>query len=298
MAQLPEGYQPITIDLVEDYNEYWIKTPRKAADYTFTNLWGWAEQYGLGISFRQNLCWICRTKPKLCFWAPAGAWHEADWAAHPEIEQGASLARVPLEMVEIIEAHFGADKIQRVETRDQWEYLYSQEELAKLGGNRFHKKRNHVNAYIKTYGEDYRCLDYRLPNGIEDMLKLQTEWCKWRDCEHSPSLQAEHDAIFRVIGNWGRLDNLVGGSLYVEDNIVAFAIGEPLDKETMVVHFEKVQPDYRGVYQAINNAFVRNAAKGFTVINREQDMGEDGLRQAKETYNPIGFLKKYSIKFK
>ena len=74
--------------------------------------------------------------------------------------------------------------------------------------------------------------------------------------------------------------------------MVAFAIGEALDPETLVVHFEKVQPDYRGVYQAINNAFVVHAGQGFSVINREQDMGEEGLRQAKETYNPVGFLKK------
>ena len=66
----------------------------------------------------------------------------------------------------------------------------------------------------------------------------------------------------------------------------------PSTIENQVVHFEKVQPDYRGVYQAINNAFVVHAGQGFSVINREQDMGEEGLRQAKETYNPVGFLKK------
>ena len=123
------------------------------------------------------------------------------------------------------------------------------------------------------------------------MLRLQEEWCKWRDCENSPSLQAENDAIFRVVGNWSRLPGLVGGALYVEDKIGAFAVGEKVG-DMMVVHFEKVQAELKGVYQAINQAFVSHSAGGVTLINREQDMDEPGLRQAKETYNPVGFLKK------
>ena len=110
------------------------------------------------------------------------------------------------------------------------------------------------------------------------------------------SLQAESDVIFRVVGNWARLPGLMGGSLYVENRMVAFTIGEPLDETSLVLHFEKVQPDYKGVYQAINNAFARHAPEQFMVLNREQDMGEEGLRQAKETYNPTGFLQKSTVK--
>ena len=184
------------------------------------------------------------------------------------------------------------------EDRDQWEYLYDREELAQLPGPKFHKKKTHVNGYHRRYGEDYRPLGGASnPDGIEHVLQLQEEWCRWRDCENSPSLQAENEAIFRVVGNWNRLPGLVGGALYVEDRIGAFAVGEKVG-DMMVVHFEKVQAELKGVYQAINHSFVNHSAQGVSLINREQDMGELGLRQAKETYNPVGFLKKSRLVIK
>ena len=292
----PEGYIPVTLDLVAKYRSYFLQTPRKSADYTFTNLWGWAEYMGMMLSFREDLCWICQTRPFIRYWAPVGDWNKADWAAQREIREGIAMHRVPAELVSILTASLGASgRLQVEDSREQWEYLYSQEELATLPGNKFHKKKNHVNKFRKTYGEDYRVLSSDTPDSIEDILLLQEEWCRWRDCESSPALQAEKDVIFRVVGNWGRLGTLLGGALYVEDKMVAFSIGEALDENSLVAHFEKVQPDYSGVYQAINNAFARYAGRGFDIINREQDMGEEGLRQAKETYYPIGFLEKSRV---
>ena len=74
--------------------------------------------------------------------------------------------------------------------------------------------------------------------------------------------------------------------------MAAFAVGEPLDDQTIVVHFEKGRPEYRGVYQAINFCFAKHSAKDFLFINREQDADEEGLRQAKESYMPSGYLKR------
>jgi hypothetical protein len=225
-----------------------------------------------------------------------GDWNAADWDGCPEIRTGVTLHRVPEELAALLRARLdpgNSGRITREESRGQWEYLYNREDLVLLRGNRFHKKKNHVNAFFGQYGEDYRCLNVRdNPGALDEVLALQEEWCRWRDCAQSPALQAENDVIFRVVGNWRRFDNLRGGALYVENEMVAFAIGEPLDENTLVVHFEKGQADYRGVYQAINNAFARHAGEGFSLVNREQDMDEEGLRQAKETYHPAGFLKK------
>ena len=80
--------------------------------------------------------------------------------------------------------------------------------------------------------------------------------------------------------------------LYAGEEMAAFAVGEPLDDQTIVVHFEKGRPEYRGVYQAINFCFAKYAAKNFVFINREQDADEEGLRQAKESYMPSGYLKR------
>ena len=287
---LPEGYVPLTLDHGTEYRRYMAMTPRITADLTFTNLWGWAEYYGLGLSFRDGLCWICQTKPELRYWAPIGDWEGADWAAQPEIRAGVELERVPEELAAILSRRLEG-RVTAEEDRDQWEYLYDRDELAELPGAKFHKKKTHVNGFHRRYGEDYRRLDNSHPDGVEHVLQLQEKWCEWRDCENSPSLMAENAAIFRVVGNWSRLPGLVGGALYVEGEIGAFSVGEMVG-DMMVVHFEKVQAELKGVYQAINHSFVNHSAQGAKLINREQDMGELGLRRAKETYNPVGFLKK------
>ena len=113
----------------------------------------------------------------------------------------------------------------------------------------------------------------------------------------STALYAENEAIFRVIGSWSAFGSLFGGSFYIDDKMVAFAVGEKLDDKTCVVHFEKAHSDYRGIYQAINHAFVNNCTEGFEIINREQDMDEEGIRKAKLTYNPINYLKKSTLVF-
>ena len=288
---LPSGYVPVTLDLYDEYRRYFDCTPQPTADLTFTNLWGWAEYFGLGLSFRDGLCWICQTRPDVRYWAPAGDWTAADWTEQPEIRRGVELIRAP-EVLTTALSTMLAGRVTAIEDRGQWEYLYDRNELAELPGAKFHKKKTHVNGYHRRYGEDYRSLDGASnPDGIEHVLQLQAEWCKWRDCENSPSLRAENDAIFRVVGNWDRLPGLIGGALYVENKIGAFAVGEKVG-DMMVVHFEKVQAELKGVYQAINQSFASRSAVGVSLINREQDMDEPGLRQAKETYNPVGFLKK------
>ncbi len=294
MTMLPSGFIPVTLDLYDDYKRYFDKTPQPTADISFSNLWGWAENYGLGLSFGKDLCWICQTKPAFRLWTPVGDWEVEDWeaAAH----KGGAVFRVPEKLAEILRGRLpGAADI--AEDRAEWEYLYDREELVALPGAKFHKKKNHVNIFKKTYASEYRKIDDpAYPGIIEDVLRLQEQWCQWRDCENSPSLIEENDAIFRIAGNWGRIPGLCGGALYVDGNVVAFSIGEKIG-DMMIVHFEKARTDFRGSYQAINQAFAQFSAEGVRFINREQDLGELGLRQAKETYNPVGFLKKYRVVF-
>ena len=177
--------------------------------------------------------------------------------------------------------------------RGQWEYLYSQQELATLPGNRFHKKRNHYNSFVKSYGEpDYRPVSDAM---IQDVLAVQDDWCQWHECDDSPSLRAENEAVNRVLCHWDSFRNMAGGTLYVDDKMVAFSIGEALDEKNLGVHFEKGLGGFKGVYQAMNSTFARIAGEGFVWLNRAQDLDEEGLRQAKMTYLPTGFLKKFQV---
>jgi Uncharacterized conserved protein len=133
---------------------------------------------------------------------------------------------------------------------------------------------------------------------VEDVLAVQDDWCQWHECEESPSLRAENEAINRVLSHWNCFMGLSGGSLYVDGKMVAFSVGENLDGESLGVHYEKGLNGFKGVYQTINCLFSRNAGDGFTYINRAQDLDEEGLRQAKMTYLPADFLRKFKVRIR
>lgn len=291
-------FYPVDWALQDVHARYWAATPVHTADCTFVNLWGWAEEYGLEWAEAHDLLWIRRTRrggmPASRLWMPLGDWNTVDWqAVLADTEPGTIWDRVPEALCTKL-AGLAPDRVHIEETRGQWEYLYNAEALARLSGNKLHKKRNHVNGFIKAYGEDYRSLG---PDDLETLLLFEHDWCHWHECLKSPALAAENEAVLRVLPRWERLPGLLGGALYVEGQMVAFCVGEALDEKTLVVHFEKGHPDYRGVYQAINMFFAQQAGAKFELINREQDAGEDGLRQAKQSYCPCGFLVKNRICF-
>lgn len=317
-------FLPVTLDLRDKYESIRQKSPIVSADYTFTNIWGWADIYGLSLAFLDDIAIIHQRKPYHCYWAPVGNWETLNFdfikelpkredfqeeipfiqeipapCGHSSEQNKLCLHRVPDELAEKFIAHYGS-QVERIEARGQWEYIYAQEDLALLAGRKYHKKKNHVMSFYKNYNKNIVPLHTQNNNShgcIESVLRLQEEWCQWNDCDHSPSLQAENDVIFRVVGNWNKLNNLFGCSLYVDNTMVAFAIAEELTKDTLVVHFEKAKTDYRGAYQAINHALVNHFGQGYTFINREQDMDEEGLRKAKSSYHPVNFLKKSTLVF-
>ncbi|MCL1986170.1 MAG: phosphatidylglycerol lysyltransferase domain-containing protein [Betaproteobacteria bacterium] len=288
-----ECYMRIGLDRRVEYDALWACSPSRSIDYSLVNLWGWANHFGLSWRFSDGLCWIRQMHPVPCQWAPIGPWASIDWAKLPEFTEGIELERVPEALVTVLEQCLPG-RVSIVADRNHWEYLYATGDMADLPGNRYHRKRNHVNAYTKTYGEpDYRPLDTDV---IEDILTLSEEWCRWHECADSPALAAENEAINHVISHWGVFPHLLGGALYAEGKIVAFAVGEELDPGMVGVHFEKGRHGYRGVYQMVSCCFARGQKPEITLLNRAQDLGEEGLRQAKLSYLPVDFLRKYTVR--
>ena len=275
------------------YLALWRATPQHSMDYTFANIWGWQRPYSLRWHFDEGLCWLRQQNDTPCLWAPVGDWSAANFAGHPLLREGATMIRVPETLMQILIDALPGRAVAE-ECRNHWEYLYNTQDLATLPGNRYHKKKNHMNGFRKAYGEpDYRPID---ANVMEDVLALEDEWCQWHECSGSPALQAENEAINSVLSHWDAIPGLVGGSLYVGEVLVAFSVGEALNENTLGVHYEKARNGYRGVYQAMNMQFALKAASGYTYINRAQDLGEDGLRQAKSSYLPVDFLRKYTVR--
>ncbi|TVR69918.1 MAG: DUF2156 domain-containing protein [Spirochaetaceae bacterium] len=172
------------------------------------------------------------------------------------------------------------------EDRDNFDYLYLKSDLAELSGRKYHKKRNHVNAFINNYQFDERPLTTA---NRDDALMILDHWQSRREDRSDYAAAREALVLFEQL-------NLSGYVVYVDGDAAAYTQGEPLMKgRSFVVHFEKAIDDYRGIYQFINKAFASILPRHYIWINREQDLGDEGLRQSKMTYRPSGFVKKYRV---
>lgn len=290
---MPSEFHQITLDDQDRYLSFLTRCPRITSDFSFANIFGWATEYGLEWRFDENLVWLRQMRPEPLLWAPVGDWLNVDWSALWPKLGGASFHRVPEELTEIWRKAFGERMISD-EARGQWDYVYSIPELIELKGNRFHKKKNLLRQFQRNYQAVYHALDM---DCVERVLEMQSNWCSWKECVDSHALEAENTAIERVLKEWDSIPGLMGGALEVEGEIVAYTVAEALTADTVVIHFEKGDTRFKGVYQAVNNLFLANAAGGFQFVNREQDLDDEGLRKAKLSYNPIRFLKKFSVRF-
>ncbi len=282
---------PITLDGQAEYNRLLAQCTQKPSDYSFVNLWGWGREYGLEWSFCEEYVLIRQTIPQTLYWAPIGNWQETDWNVLLEsLPQDSSFIRIPEELKNIWERTVSGVQVQ--ECREHWDYLYDVSELIELKGRKFHKKKNLLNQFVRDHEAHFVLLDEKT---VECALALQTDWFLWRNTENDQTLEAENRAIIKVMHDWSRLGGLIGGGLVVDDKMIAYTIAEALDATSIVIHFEKGCPNFKGVYQAINQIFLEQCCRGFQVVNREQDLGDAGLRKAKLSYNPVGFLKKYKV---
>ena len=286
-------FEPIQLERQDAYLKHLSQCNQIASDYSFINLWGWGEEYGLEWAWQDNLVWIRQQKPQPALWAPVGDWRSLDWPA-TLAKVGADadrVIRVPEALASILR-ETDALSVEPKETRDHWDYLYSIEELIALKGNRFHKKKNLLNQFIRGYDYDYLPFG---PQMIDQAMAMQEDWCAWRDCESNDTLASENKAIARVLDAWDQLQGITGGALQVDEVMAAYTIAETLPDNSLVIHFEKGCPDFKGSYQAINQMFLANAPEGPTHVNREQDIGDEGLRKAKLSYHPVDFIKKYQV---
>jgi hypothetical protein len=285
-------FQPLSLERQADYKRLLHQCPQIASDYSFVNIWAWRDIYGLEWAWNEDLVWLRQHHPSLEYWAPVGDWMSKDWVNVFKrlFKDNVSLTRVPEQLWKIWSEQLGA-AADLVPNPDHWDYIYSVDELINLKGNKFHKKKNLLHQFTRKYDSRYIHLDEEM---IEKALTLQTEWCLWRDCEESTTLEAENHAILNTFQDWSRLEGIFGGGLEVDGNMVAYSVAEPLGEQTLVIHFEKGCPGHKGVYQAINQMFLARSGSGFTYVNREQDLGDPGLRKAKESYNPVGYLEKFS----
>jgi hypothetical protein len=177
------------------------------------------------------------------------------------------------------------------EDRDNFDYLYNAQELIELKGRKYHDKKNHVNRFRADHEYEYFALT---PDRIEECIEFEHYWCEVRDCGKYPGLEKERCAILELLNNFESLD-MKGGIIKTGGKVAALTLGEKLLSDTFVIHIEKAHSHIPGLYQVINQEFLLHEAGDCRYVNREQDLGIQGMRKAKMSYNPSGFVRKYKV---
>lgn len=181
---------------------------------------------------------------------------------------------------------------------DAADYLYDAEALRKLAGKKYHKKKNHVNAFLKEYDGRYEYQPLCCSSKGEILEFLN----RWRDIKgedaDSDSLDYEAEGIQNIMDNCSELRTRMGG-VYIDGQLEAFTIGSynAVDKMA-IIHIEKANPAIRGLYPFINQQFLIHEFEDAVIVNREDDVGLESLRKAKMSYHPIGFAKKFLVREK
>lgn len=192
----------------------------------------------------------------------------------------------------IFNSIFSEDFSQK-ESRDDYEYLYLTENLKNLKGKKFHSKRNHISAFSKAYNWSYETIT---PEILPEIFKMADKWTAEmkKITEDSLSIEVENAALKEYLPYMKEL-NLKGGCIRVNGEIIAFTFGSPINNKVFDIHVEKALPEFRTAYSVINREFVLNELSNYEYVNREDDMGLEGLRKAKLSYHPDILLKKYVI---
>lgn len=180
------------------------------------------------------------------------------------------------------------------ESREDYEYIYSTQKLKDLKGKKFHSKRNHISAFTKANDWSYETITSAILPEIFEMADLWMASAK-ENSEDSQSIEVENAAIKEILPEMDQL-NIKGGCIRVSGKIVAFTFGSAINSKVFDIHIEKALPEYRTAYTLINREFISHELNNFEFVNREDDMGLEGLRKAKLSYHPDILLKKYIVK--
>jgi hypothetical protein len=279
--------KPITLADKPLFDRYLSAHPPVVSELTFTNVLCWAEvRHHLYCECREHLL-ICYRQGDCCLslYPPVGP-NPADLIGRRmEGFRDYCWTRLDKALADSIEA-----KCRPLLDRSNSDYVYRLEDLRTLPGKAYHSKRNLARRFADLYKPEVRPLSAEL---APECLQVQEHWLE--SLRNNQSAADESSALVKALHQFDDL-RLHGVAVVVRGSVVAFAVGEPLNPTTYVEHFEKALPDYTGAYQYLLQAFAQSIAAGFTHLNREQDLGVDGLRRAKESWQPEFLVDKYTVR--
>lgn len=278
---------------------YFAEHHYEASDNCFTTLYMWQKAYGIQWAEEDGVLFIKGAGKREPYLLPPFAGKDAKFV------DGLKKAKEWFEAMQIPFWLKGVSPInkERMEElcpdcyeftadRDNFEYIYKTQDLITLSGKKLRQKKNHLNQFRMQYTNyEYMPLTEDL---FDECITTATEWVENHD---EDGIDDELEAIKLLFRDWEPL-GLVGGAIKLFGRVEAFTIGQLINERVALVHIEKANASIRGLYQVINNEFVRHEFADTEFVNREEDMGIPGMRQAKESYNPDHFAEKYDAVLK
>lgn len=293
-------FKDITVEDKDIITSFTMNSCRRNCDLSFSNLCSWRFMYNTKFAVIDNFLvfkfWL---HGRVSYMMPVGQGDPEKELIEKLIEDS-QLEGEPLRLMGVCQGmkkrlnDILPGKFEFTTNRDYSDYIYLRSDLATLTGKKFQSKRNHINRFKKEYTYKYVPIT---PDRVQECLYLEAEWCKANDCDKQDGTGNERQAIVFALEHFEEL-GLSGGILYANDKIVAFTFGMPINKETFGVHVEKADTTVDGAYAMINFEFANHIPETFTYINREEDLGIEGLRKAKLSYQPETILEKFVAHYK
>lgn len=293
-------FKKIKIEDKDIIDKYVAKHKFKTYEYSFTTLYLWRNMCNVEYAIVDDALIIKKQQVGKgeYFMVPVGC----DKEKLPEIVEKLkeyksksydmqNLFRdVEEDFVEEFKDIYG-DKVEYMEDIDNFDYVYDTEKLINLAGKKYHSKKNHYNTFVSTYS--YKIADMKDEKVSRDCIEFDKFWNENKNSS-TAQLDYELDGTIDLIENRHALD-IEGMAVYVDDKVVGFTIGEKMNEDMVIIHIEKGDFNYKGVYAFINKTFLETYYKDVKYVNREEDLGVVGLRKAKSSYHPVKLEKKFIV---
>ena len=266
----------------------------ESMEYNFTLLFIWQNQYGIEFAIEDDMLYIRSGISKKAYLFPCG---KGDLKSAVDklfdyCPDGLMFYSLNDVQKTFLEREYPG-KFTFTENRDAGDYVYLAESLINLKGKKLSSKRNHINKF-EAENPDWQYEEINDDN-LDEIKIMHEKWCKAQDFNERKGLKEETEAVKIALKNYKELE-LFGGLIRTGGEVVAFSIGDKLNRDTVLVHIEKAFSSINGAYTIINREFVKHNCVGFTYVNREDDTADEGLRRAKLSYQPYEIIKKYNAK--
>ncbi len=284
-------FHEIGLDDLERLRPMLLAAPDRGCEYTFGNLYIWKDVYKTSVAYLEDTAVMRFGAANPGYLYPVGPQDRQAVREIFSLDPSARIIAARREDCAAAEEAL-AGRTASALMENAGEYVYSSEKLRELPGKKYHKKRNHISIFERSYPGWEFCRI--IPETLPAVAEMNDAWCREYGCGKFPGLREESCAVRAALSNFQQL-KLDGGFIRVDGRIVAFSIGEAINSSSYCVHIEKAFHEVNGAYTMINREFARAFCQGFQFINREDDAGEEGLRKAKLSYYPEFVSEKYVI---